>query len=233
MEVFGQTLVDEDPDGNSIPVTVNIRFPGQYFDSESGLHYNLMRDYDPAIGRYVESDPIGLNGGINTYAYVQNRAMNRIDVRGLCGCEPGKGRYSTQSAAARAQTRRANPLSIKLNLELCGNICKDKKTGKYFGMGAIVGTIDGCNPKLAPQCTGDCSYWVAVWHTHGAYTDNNNDGVDDYGSDKFSGEGSPPGLGGDLDWGDANNVDVYVGTPGGGFRHYPHDSRSPYPRGKL
>ncbi|MFO2207069.1 RHS repeat-associated core domain-containing protein, partial [Pseudomonas aeruginosa] len=43
---------------------VNLRFPGQYYDAESGLHYNYFRDYDPETGRYVESDPIGLTGGL-------------------------------------------------------------------------------------------------------------------------------------------------------------------------
>ncbi len=61
----------------------NLRFPGQYADAETGLNYNFFRDYDPTIGRYVESDPIGLGGGMNTYAYGMVNPLTKSDSLGL------------------------------------------------------------------------------------------------------------------------------------------------------
>jgi RHS repeat-associated protein len=80
---FGRATPNEDPDGDLTNVTVNLRFPGQYFDMETAFNYNYFRDYDASSGRYVESDPIGLEGGTNIYAYALANPMRLFDVPGL------------------------------------------------------------------------------------------------------------------------------------------------------
>ena len=80
---FGEHAPGENPDGDALAYTFNLRYPGQYFDAESGLHYNYFRDYDPRTGRYVESDPIGLAGGFSTFGYVDARPLSNTDELGL------------------------------------------------------------------------------------------------------------------------------------------------------
>jgi len=80
---FGEALPEEDVDGNGTNVSVNLRFPGQVYDAESGLHQNWFRDYTPGYGRYAQSDPIGLVGGVNVYAYVDGDPVGQIDPLGL------------------------------------------------------------------------------------------------------------------------------------------------------
>ena len=79
---FGNNIANENP-ANLGTFTFNLRFPGQYFDKETGLHYNVNRDYNPAVGRYIESDPIGLRGGINTFGYVGGNPLAWSDPLGL------------------------------------------------------------------------------------------------------------------------------------------------------
>jgi len=76
----GEAFGDADAQGAT---EVNLRFPGQYFDKETGQHYNYFRDYEPGTGRYIESDPIGLAGGFNTYGYALQNPLVLFDPDGL------------------------------------------------------------------------------------------------------------------------------------------------------
>lgn len=86
-EPFGSSAPEQDVDQDGIAVVYQLRFPGQYYDGETGLHYNYFRDYDDTLGRYVQSDPIGLKGGLNIYAYVGGDPLSHSDVYGLASNE--------------------------------------------------------------------------------------------------------------------------------------------------
>jgi len=87
---FGETA----PTGS---ITLNLRFPGQYFDAETGLHYNYFRDYEPGTGRYVESDPIGLAAGTQTFAYAYLNPIGFYDEDGLQSNQGERGRTGSAS----------------------------------------------------------------------------------------------------------------------------------------
>lgn len=122
-EPFGSAPANEDPDGDGVRFSYSLRFPGQYFDAETGLHYNYFRDYEPHTGRYIESDPIGLGGGLNTFAYVNGNPVVRLDLFGLkanCEC------YATGPAGQ----YRLNPSTGKNEKECmyrCTCTCEGKK----------------------------------------------------------------------------------------------------------
>ena len=79
---FGESQPNQDVDGNGSNFDYNLRFPGQYYDQETKTHYNYRRDYNPKTGRYTQSDPIGISGGIGTYSYVSNSPLMGRDPRG-------------------------------------------------------------------------------------------------------------------------------------------------------
>ena len=116
-EPFGNSPVEEDPDGDATLTTLNPRFPGQYADRETNLNYNYFRDYDPGTGRYVQSDPIGLDGGINPYLYANANPLMYTDPEGL---NPGliRDRLAAALAAARA---------AKAGIEKGYNVCKNTR----------------------------------------------------------------------------------------------------------
>ena len=92
-QAFGETV-----DLATETISFNLRFPGQYIDRETGTYYNYFRDYDPGVGRYLQSDPIGLAGGLNTYAYVGANPVNYIDPYGESATAAVGGWVGTDAA---------------------------------------------------------------------------------------------------------------------------------------
>jgi RHS repeat-associated protein len=85
---FGDTQADDSFVQNAVTLPyqqlrMNLRFPGQQYDVETGLHYNYFRDYEPQTSRYVQADPIGLVGAISPFAYGEGNPVTYIDPLGL------------------------------------------------------------------------------------------------------------------------------------------------------
>ncbi|HET6498800.1 MAG TPA: RHS repeat-associated core domain-containing protein, partial [Coriobacteriia bacterium] len=177
-EAFGNSAPNEDPDGDGIAFTLDMRFPGQRYDAASELVYNYFRDYDPTTGRYVESDPIGLRGGISTYSYVGANSLKRSDSLGLvdvalelyaagvidrmpnrsffssqppmetappsnipdscelsANCAIGRRKFDTIDQAVRDVLANVFERSRDLDIEVCGLVCQDRSSQKYFSGG--------------------------------------------------------------------------------------------------
>ncbi len=101
-DLFGPVFGEHDAEQNlaGVQFSFNLRFPGQQFDPATRLHYNYFRDYEPGTGRYVQSDPIGLVGGVSTFAYANAAVLTRFDPHGLEDCKTTvSGRVTSISAS--------------------------------------------------------------------------------------------------------------------------------------
>jgi RHS repeat-associated protein len=172
---FGVGDADTDPDGDSVEHVVLLRFPGQYFDHETGLHYNYFRDYDPSTGRYLQSDPIGLSGGLNPYGYADSNPVNLIDPNGLVaiGAAVGGGiRFVAGKTVARsAGAKLSNVLGPTLGpaaacallFEQCSAVFSDGDNVVPFpGQNSASTEADQCDVDGGDPC---CSHFDFLGRT--------------------------------------------------------------------
>ena len=196
---FGESMADEDVDKDGERFVQNLRFPGQYFDTELKTHYNINRDYNPVIGRYIQSDPVGFDGGVNGYVYANGNSLKNIDTCGLwccCGFGNTKPKYSSQNILAQGILKKLIPLSVSENVEYAGTIYE--KNSKYDFIGPYRGGLDFSDPHISDiPCDTKA---VAGYHTHGATTKG-------YTNEKFSRD--------DFIYLLNHKIDGYLGTPKG------------------
>nr|WP_276598291.1 RHS repeat-associated core domain-containing protein [Roseateles koreensis] len=165
-EPFGITPAENSPSG--LPsVDISLRLPGQQFDPDTGLHYNMARDYDPTVGGYVQSDPIGLQGGINTYAYVGGNPLSYVDPWGLVTYNappprtvPVDGQTSKNLVCVETclMGRTGN---LSLDLLVTGGAEKSKhssNSGHYKGEACDVSTSNPVSRDDMNGCAASCGF---------------------------------------------------------------------------
>ncbi len=158
---FGNTPADE-----MGGFAINLRFPGQYYDAETGWHYNWNRYYDPALGRYITSDPIGLSGGMNTYGYANANPIIYTDPTGLvCGT-------GTCVLVAAGTVGLVTGLAQGISSEATGDgFGKGFALGFGYGIGATTTAIAGGGSALATGLGIAVGLGLDLLFTGGAATD--------------------------------------------------------------
>ena len=149
-EPFGEVTINP-----ASTITNNLRMPGQYADVETGLSYNYFRDYDPSIGRYIESDPLGVYGSLNTYSYTSNMPTRYIDPYGDAPVSLGWAifrelvlSYGCEYASEYAKEERIKDLqSINENINQLRNINENNYND----------ALDACRNKFKRCAKKPCS----------------------------------------------------------------------------
>jgi RHS repeat-associated protein len=178
---FGEAEADDDVDGDGVAYELNLRFPGQYYDAESGLHYNYFRDYDPSLGRYIESDPSGLQGGVNTYAYVAGNPVRITDPLGLAyfafrplsGLESGSYRCASGTISDRLNLQGSHEQLFFEDGEhptnlgfFSDSLVREDDPGNLSLYRCRTGKYDDCIMRKAAEVTEGGEYCLIGIHGH-------------------------------------------------------------------
>ncbi|TAH43833.1 MAG: RHS repeat-associated core domain-containing protein [Gammaproteobacteria bacterium] len=137
-DFFADAFGANDAIVNDGKVDLPLRYPGQQYDSESGLHYNYFRDYEPGTGRYMESDPIGLRGGVATFAYGLGNPTKFYDSTGLAVC-------------SNCDKSKTPPFGIWISSELGGNAW-GVVSGASAALGATTNILTGESCFYSIRC---------------------------------------------------------------------------------
>ncbi|MBK0026740.1 RHS repeat-associated core domain-containing protein [Stenotrophomonas sp. S48] len=164
-EVFGNQIPSADPDSDGVAFELALRFPGQQATDASGMFYNYQREYDPAVGRYSQSDPIGLAGGISTFVYATGNSIGFTDPLGL----------NNQFGAGASASGAGPGVAVNFSGTFGISVPKDRKSiacyqiygslqmgamlggGAYLGAGASVSASESSGP-LPPKSWGVYRY---------------------------------------------------------------------------
>lgn len=161
-EAFGNSAPNEDPDADGIAFTLDMRFPGQRYDAATELNYNYFRDYDPTTGRYAQSDPIGLEGGISTFQYANLQPLTVSDTLGLKGLRDLSAEGGDGFLVASRQKLESLISDSPLNQQQKKNLDRG-----CIGLTSLYQGLNQVFPENAPNTKCFSSIYFAVLYANG------------------------------------------------------------------